>query len=478
MKMDRTLSQMFILMLAVLAVEAQALRADDWPRFRGPNGSGVAQADGLPMRFGAAHNVVWRTELPAGHSSPILSDEHIYLTASLEEELLVLSLDRKSGRILWRRRAPRARHEKLDRRNNPAAPSPTTDGDNAYVFFPDYGLLSYDSDGTERWRIPLGPFNNVYGMGASPILAGDLVVLVCDQSTGSFVIAVGKDDGKVRWKTARPEATSGHSTPVLYRSRQGASQLIVPGSFLLTGYSVETGQREWWVGGLSFEMKSTPVLSHDTVYVNGYATPRNQPGRQTPTSPFEDVRSQHDANQDGRLSKEELPKGQARSWLSFTDLDGDGSLDSSEWDYYRAAAASRNGLLAIRAGGRGDMTEGGLLWHYRKAVPQLPSPLLFKGILYLINDGGIVTTLNPQTGDVIAQGRLKGAVDNYYASPVAGDDKVYMVSELGKVAVLGSDGSLEVQAVNDLDDLCYATPAIVSNRIYLRTRSALYCFGR
>ena len=146
-----------------------------------------------------------------------------------------------------------------------------------------------------------------------------------------------------------------------------------------------------------------------------------------------------------------------------------GTLDSGEWDYYRAAAASQNGLLAIRAGGRGDMTESGVLWHYRKAVPQLPSPLLFKGVLYMINDGGIVTTFNPGTGEVIAQGRLKGAVDNYYASPVAGDDKVYMVSELGKVAVLGSDGSLEVQAVNDLDDLCYATPAIVSNRIYLRT---------
>ena len=124
------------------------------------------------MRFGASHNVVWRTELPAGHSSPILSDEHVYLTASLEEELLVLSLDRKSGRILWRRQAPRARHEKLDRRNHPAAPSPTTDGDNVYVFFPDYGLLSYDSDGTERWAYPTRPVQQRIRMGASRYLPG------------------------------------------------------------------------------------------------------------------------------------------------------------------------------------------------------------------------------------------------------------------------------------------------------------------
>ena len=112
--------------------------------------------------------------------------------------------------------------------------------------------------------------------------------------------------------------------------------------------------------------------------------------------------------------------------------------------------ASENGLLAIKVGGRGDMTATNVLWKYHKSVPQLPSPLLYRNVLYMVNDGGIVTTLKPDTGDAIAQGRLKGAIDRFYASPVAADGKVFMASETGKVVVLPTDGSLEPVAVNDL----------------------------
>jgi hypothetical protein len=116
----------------------------------------------------------------------------------------------------------------------------------------------------------------------------------------------------------------------------------------------------------------------------------------------------------------------------------------------RSRAASRNGILAIRVGGEGDMTEKNVAWAYHKRVPQLPSPLLYQGVLYMVNDGGVVTSLDPATGEMRAQGRLKGAVDNYYASPVAADGKIFMASELGKIAVVKSGGSLEVLAVNDL----------------------------
>ena len=131
----------------------------------------------------------------------------------------------------------------------------------------------------------------------------------------------------------------------------------------------------------------------------------------------------------------------------------------------------------VRVGGEGDMTANNVAWRYNKRVPQLPSPLLYGDTLYMVNDGGVVTSLDPQNGDVVSQGRLKGAVDNYYASPVAADGKIFMASELGKVAVLTSDGGLDVVAVNDLDDLIYASPAIADERLYIRTRSTLYCFG-
>jgi outer membrane protein assembly factor BamB len=456
---------------------ASPATASEWSRFRGPNGTGVdTSGKALPLRFGPAENVLWKTELPPGHSSPILTENRVFLTAFQDEELLTYCLDRRTGEILWRREAPRERVTKVDDRNNAASPSPAVDEKGVYVFFPDYGLLAYDFEGKERWKHPLEAFENVYGMGASPVVAGDNVVLVCDQNLGSFIVALKRDTGEVAWKVDRPEATSGHSTPVLYPNPAGELEVIVPGSFQLTSYSAVTGRKLWWVTGLSFEMKSTPVLSDGIVYINGYGAPENQPGTNVEAPSWSEALAVQDKDRDGLLSGDEV-EGHARSWFGFTDLSGDKHLDELEWRYYEAALASRNGILAIRVGGEGDMTEKSVAWAYHKRVPQLPSPLLYQGVLYMVNDGGVVTSLDPATGEVRSQGRLKGAVDNYYASPVAADGKIFMSSELGKVAVVKPGGSLEILAVNDLGDLIYATPAIDGGRLYVRTRGALYCFG-
>ena len=461
------------LLLVSAGVAADVPDPEGWSRFRGPNGSGVSTSTRLPAEFGPDTNVVWKTELPFGHSSPALTRDRIFLTAARGERLVTICLDRRTGTILWERDAPRARVEKLDNRNGPAGPTPATDGTNVYVFFADFGLLSYDMEGRERWRVPLGPFNNLYGMGASPVLVNDTVVLACDQNTDSFIIAVAQRDGRVRWRTARPEAHSGHSTPILYQPAGGATQLLVPGSFLLTSYAPASGEKLWWVGGLSFEMKSTPVVSGDTLYINGFGTPQNQPGAHPAIPTFEEIARQY-TDAAGHVTLATLPNGQARSWI---DLDGNQQVSAGEWAYYRAAMASENGLLAIRLGGRGDVTETNVRWTYHKSVPQLPSPLIYRNVLYMVNDGGIVTTLNPESGAEMGQGRLKGAIAPYYASPVAADGKVYMASETGKVAVLAPGGGLEPIVVNDLHDDIYATPAISDGKIYLRTRGWLYCFG-
>jgi outer membrane protein assembly factor BamB len=416
---------------------------------------------------------VWKTELPFGHSSPALTRDRIFLTAARGDRLVTICLDRRTGRILWEREAPRSRVEKLDTRNGPAGPTPATDGTNVYVFFADFGLLSYDMDGKERWRVTLGPFNNLYGMGASPVLVDDTVVLACDQNTDSFIIAVAQRDGRVRWRTLRPEAHSGHSTPILYTPEGGATQIVVPGSFQLTAYAAGSGEKIWWAGGLSFEMKSTPVVSGDTLYINGFGTPQNQPGAHPVVPPFDAIARQY-ADESGKVTLKTLPDGRARSWI---DLDANGEVSASEWDYYRSAMASDNGMLAIRLGGRGDVTERNVRWKYHKSVPQLPSPIVYGNVLYMVNDGGIVTTLNPETGAEMGQGRLKGAIDSYYASPVAADGKIFMLSETGKIAVLAPGGALEPVVVNDLKDDIYATPAISGGRMYVRTRGWLYCFG-
>src|SRR6476620_5439404 len=132
-----------VLAVAVGVARTRAAGPEDWSRFRGPNGSGISETAGLPLTFGPSENVIWKTELPFGHSSPILTEDCIYLTAAREGKLVTIALDRPTGKVLWERPAPRPRTEKLDNRNGPAGPSPAVDGKDIYVFFADYGVLAY-----------------------------------------------------------------------------------------------------------------------------------------------------------------------------------------------------------------------------------------------------------------------------------------------------------------------------------------------
>lgn len=475
------LSVIPLLIALSLAVSTAAASDTDWSRFRGPNGSGLSSTRDLPAEFGPDKNVVWKVDLPQGFSSPIIHGDRIFLTALRDDALLTLAVDRRNGQVLWERTAPRTRQEKLDKRNRPAAASAATDGQIVSVFFGDYGLITYDVNGKELWKQPLGPFNNIYGMGASPVIVGDKVILVCDQSTNSYIAAWNKRTGKEAWRTERKEAKSGHSTPILWTPKGGKPQVIVPGSFLLSAYDPDTGERLWWVGGLSFELKSTPVIKDDVVFINGFGAPENNPGSQVPVMTTVEA-FKRDANGDGKLSREEMPPDHknhaARMGVAVADLDGDRMLSREEWDYYKAAMESQNGVLAIRLGGRGDMTAKSVKWTYHRGIPQLPSPLIYENVLYMVNDGGgILTMLDPETGELLFQGRMPGGSDTFYASPVAGDGKVFIASEKGQVFVLPPGPKIEPIAINDLQDSIYATPALVDGRIYLRTLNTLYCFG-
>ena len=164
-------------------------------------------------------------------------------------------------------------------------------------------------------------------------------------------------------------------------------------------------------------------------------------------------------------------------WFLF-DLDQDGLMNEREWNFHRARAAARNGLYAIRLGGRGDLTDKAVTWRYEKGLPNIPSPVLYKNVLYMLREGGILTALNPATGGVRKQGRLQCALDPYFASPVAADDKIFTVSLNGKLAVLKAGAEWEILSVSDLGEECWATQAIADGRLYVRTISAIYCFGK
>jgi outer membrane protein assembly factor BamB len=454
-----------------------AIHATDWTQFRGPNASGVSDAKDIPTEFGPKKNVVWTTPLPPGHSSPVLIADRIFLTAVDQQKLFTICLDRASGKELWRREVPRPRQQKLHTNNNPASPSPVSDGKNVYVFFTDFGLASYTAEGKERWRHPLGPFNNPFGMGASPVLSGNTLIMNCDSETGSFLIAVNKDTGAKKWRVERPDATRGFSTPLLYQPPDGPTQVLVTGSYRMTAYAVEDGETVWWVDGLTWQLKPTPVMSGDTIYVLGWAG-GSDTGQQENLPIFEEVLKAWDKNHDGKLSKDEVPDEKLVKQWAENDLNGDGFLDERDWRIYRSKRAALNAINAFRLGGHGDMTSKSFRWQYTKSLPNATSPLLYQNVLYMVKEGGILTALDAATGNVLKQGRLTGAPGYYYSSPVAADGKLFTISEEGKVAVIKPGADWEILAVNDMEDGCHATPAIVDGRIYLRTHSALWCFAR
>jgi outer membrane protein assembly factor BamB len=455
--------------ILVLAAAVSGAAAD-WPQFRGPNGSGVYSGPPLPITFGPKATMAWSAQLPFGRSSPIVFENRLFVTAADGERLLTLCFDRVSGRLLWRHEATRRRvDERIDRLNDPASPTPAADSTGVYVFFPDLGLLALDHSGRERWRLELPPFSSAYGMASSPIVVDGIVVLACDQQVGSYLLAVEGETGRVRWRVERPEMREGWFTPVIHRGSAGRRTLVVPGSARIEGFDLETGGRLWAVSGSKAENLGVPLIDGDRVYVNvrGHAEPV------FPT--WLNLLSTYDADKDGRVLREEVrTEATYFEQFNYADTDRDGYLNEAEWTRIRDAGVGRFGLMAIRLDEAID--DSSVLWRLERNVPYVPAPLLYDGLIYMVKSGGIASVVDPATGTLLKQARLRDALGDYFASPVAGDGKVYSASAEGKITVLDADRDLRVLAVNDLEDAIYATPALVDGAVYVRTGQRLYCF--
>jgi outer membrane protein assembly factor BamB len=446
-----------------------SLAAADWPRFRGPEGSGVGASSGLPVEFSPQQNVVWKTPLPPGKSSPILVGERIFLTGHEGDKLLTLALDRSTGKILWRREIARARQEHRNKLNDPAAPTPASDGKRVYVFFSDFGLAAYTVEGQEVWRVPLGPFQSMQGMAASPVVAGGRVILVCDQTKDSFVAAFDAASGKELWRASRSPAPGGaYSTPIVWRG-----QLVTPGPFELAAYDAESGKRVWWASGLPFQPMASPVAAGARIVCAVEAAGGDAPME---LETWEQVLKLMDKNGDGKVAGAEAT-GVYRGAFSALDGNSDGFYDQEEHEAARAALRIPSALLIVEPQGAGDQQER-VRWRLEKGVPKVSSPLVYDGVLYSVRNGGIFASIDLGSGKVLQQARLTGALGNYYASPVAADGKIYAASQEGKVAVVKAGAEWEVLTVNDLGEEVFATPALDGNRMYWRTQGHLYCFGR
>jgi len=460
-----------IALVVVAASSIYAQPTNEWRQFRGPNGTGVAEGFALPAEFSATKNLAWKTPVPFARSSPVVTADRVFLTASEGDKLITLALDRKTGKLLWRRDVVRARHMTIYKANDGASPSPVSDGKNVFVFFAELGLISYAPDGKERWRVPLGPFNSFYGMGGSPVLAGNTLVMVCDHRTDSFIIAIDARNGKEIWKTSRSNFEA-YSTPAIYRPKNGPAQVIVLGSQTVDAYSLDKGERLWWVNKIGSYPKGIPVVGTDMVYVNAE-------GADDPFFPaFEETLKQYDSDKDQRVHRDEMKsQKEASEHFGWLDANNDGYIDRAEYDFVRNSTTLGHGLTAVRLAGQGDITSSNVVWRVKKAYPNIPAPLIYKGVMYLMKEGGIVSSLNPATGEILKQGRTPDALEEYYASPVAADDKIFVVSASGKVTVLKAGAQWEILAMNDLDEEVWATPAIAGSNLYIRTRNALYSFA-
>ena len=451
--------------LALLFVCLVSLNAEEWTRFRGPNGSGVSKDKGFPTNFGKDQNLVWRTAVRPGKSSPILTRNRIFLTASDGGKLYTQCFDRSTGKLLWERSIDRPHTEITNRLNHEAAITPVSDGDNVYVFFKDFGFASYDSSGKLRWKTALGPFMNTQGLSSSPILAGDSVILVADQWEGSYIAAFDRKSGEMRWKVAREE-TEAWGTPLVHQFAGAKPRVITTSRGQFGIHAAETGKREFTLQGLATAIVASPVLDGDTVYGFGY-------GVETP-APFAPRLERHDKNKDNILTADEFGDDPILNNLSKNAGNRDGVVSQDEWDLFAKRVIGPNCLIAIRIEKDGARQ----LWRYDKNFTSvIPSTLAYQDVLYVVRNGGILTTHEAATGNVIKSARIAGALGGYSSSPVAADGKVWLGSEEGKVAVLRAGGDWEVLAVNDLAEGIYATPALSDGVIYVRTEEALYAFS-
>jgi hypothetical protein len=244
----------------------------------------------------------------------------------------------------------------------------------------------------------------------------------------------------------------------------------------MTSYDAADGKLLWKVSGLTYQVKSVPVVSGDILYFNGWA-PGGEPSERLELPDFDQMLHDYDRDKDGKLSKDEVPRNWHPGTWDMQDLDKDGLLNAKDWQYYRMRRTSSNAAMAIRLGGRGDVTKTHVLWRYEKSLPDVPAVLLYRDVLYLIRNGGILQTLEPSTGKLLKQGRLPHALDEYYASPVAADGKVYLISRNGTVSVLEAGADWGIAATGEFGEEVFATPAIDDGHIWVRTATALYDFA-
>ncbi len=456
-------------------VRCSGVMATEWTRFRGPNGSGVAGDKGYPSELGSS-SLLWRRSLPAGKSSPVLSKSSIFVTAERDRNLALLCLERSTGELKWEQTIHADRTEPRHTLNHAASSTAVTDGENVYAFFGDYGLVSYDSIGKERWRVPLGPFTIGWGPASSPVLVDDAIVIPLDGYVDSYIAAFESRTGKLRWRKERDPLSHNYSTPIVRSVDNGSCEIVVLGPNKLVAYDPRDGRECWTAKVPGGSIVSTPVLHEDVFVCTNFAVDSYPP--------FSEYLKTNDSDGDGILEPGEFGRLDAVLTQAAKHAgDKDGRISEAEWikayGDLSAGVVGRPVVTALRVSTDPDgKTTTTPAWEEFRNVPNVPSPLVYDGILYLVANGVIMTAVQPKSGEITKRARVAGLAGNCYASPVAADDKLFIVSEEGHTAVIQAGRNWEILSVGSLDDGCYATPALADGRVLVRSMGSLACFGK
>lgn len=454
------------------------LAAADWPQFRGLNSSGIAPGDEpLPSVLGPEDNLLWKTSTPSGRSSPIVAGGRVFITATRDTaDFVTICLDAASGEILWQQQAPLARLLALAPNGGQSQSSCAADAQHVVSYFGSSGLICYDHEGEQLWYREFEPFNTQFGTGSSPVIVDDKVVLCQDSETDAFLAVLDLATGDEVWRTERGQFSSSFATPVIW-DNEGQRQIVVAGSLAVTGYDFATGEQVWTVGGIAWCVVSTPVVGENgLLYVNA-ASPGEGFGV-IAFPPFEEGLTTSDRDGDGSFNRDEFEEfGPRAGFFPTLDRDKDGYVVREEYEYINDLwLNSKDVLLAIRPGGKGDITETHVAWSHSQSLPFVPSPVAYGGHLFTVKDAGVINCLDMETGRPSKRGRLKTRGD-YYSSPVIGDGKIYLSNDLGQLSVISAEGRWRELGGGDLGEEVYATPAIADGRIFIRSIGNLYCFG-
>jgi outer membrane protein assembly factor BamB len=409
----------------LLLVSAGAATADNWPRWRGRNNDGISSETGLPTEWGQGKNLAWSLALPGkSGATPAVWDDRLFLT-SADGNNLVLMCVSTAGRELWKRTLGSGDRSFMRGEGNNASPSPSTDGQHVWAYTGTGDLGCFDLDGNLVWKFNVqdrhGKFQIMHGMHTTPLLDGDRLYLQLIHSGGAHVIALNKADGTEIWNVERKSDGTGenehsYASPVMWRKGQDA-YLITHGNDYAIAHRLDDGSEIWRVGGLNLK----DAYRKDLRFV---ASPVATP------------------------------------------------------DLIVVPSAKNHGVVGLRPDAKGLVMPGSEyeLWRLKSDTPDVPSPLIYDGLVYLCRaDTGFLTCLDAKTGTVHYSQRIHSSI--YRASPVAAGGMVYLTAHDGTVTVVKAGPKFEQVAENKLPDDLAASPALSNGRIYLRGWKTLYAIG-